>query len=200
MIGKNRSNLSATALPVRVFCGIVLEILKRDPDYLQFRPYRAIVASPKKRTILPVPGGKSNLVDFPLGSAREAKPRPRLVYAVLALGIVGIGLLWRSSFVTLPHFFSKYGGSAWWSLLVFVGGGFLWPRAKTFTIALLAFAFSFSIECSQLYHASWIDHLRALRLGALILGSTFAWADLPAYAVGILIGATLESVLKKSGE
>jgi hypothetical protein len=29
------------------------------------------------------------------------------------------------------------------------------------------------VEFSQLYHAPWIDTIRAARIGALVLGSTF---------------------------
>jgi hypothetical protein len=170
--------------------------LKRDPDYLQFRPYRAIVATPKKRAA-PVAGGKSNLVHFPLSSVPKPQFRSRLLYAALAVGVIGIGLLWRSPFISLPPFLTKYGGSAWWSLLVFLGCGFAWSRAKTSTVALFALVIAFAVEFSQLYHAPWIDQIRAIRLGALILGNTFSWADLVAYAVGIFIGAILESILRK---
>ncbi len=172
--------------------------MKRDSDYLQFRPYRAIVASPKKRTVTPVTGGKSNFLGFETGHATKAEPRSRLLYASCAVAVVGLGLLWRSSFLHLPPFPAKYGGSAWWSLLVFLICGWVMARAKTWQVALTALVFSFGIEFSQLYHAPWIDQLRALRLGALVLGSTFAWADLPAYTAGIFIGAVLESLLRKS--
>lgn len=43
--------------------------------------------------------------------ARNYKPpssRSRLLYAVLALAIVAVGLLWRSRFVPLPSYLSKY--------------------------------------------------------------------------------------------
>lgn len=113
------------------------------------------------------------------------------------MAVIGVGLFWRSGFVPFPPFLTKYGGSAWWSLLVFLGCGFVMPRAKTWFVALLALAFSWGIEFSQLYHAPWIDHLRSMRLGALILGSTFGWPDLPAYAIGILLGAVLECLLRK---
>jgi len=169
--------------------------LKRQSDYLQFRPYRAIAAPPLKRTRFSAADGKSSLLGFAVGSARELPARHRLLYAVLAVAVIGIGLLWRSSFVSLPLFLTKYGGSAWWSLLVFLGCGFVWPRAKTWVVAVLALAFSFGIEFSQLYHAPWIDFLRSIELGSLILGNTFNGPDLPAYASGILLGAVLESIL-----
>ena len=171
--------------------------MKRDPDYLQFRPYRAIVASPIKGRPAPIAGGKSNLVDFAVRDDPERRARSRLLYLVLAATVIGIGLLWRSPLVSLPPFLTKYGGSAWWSLLVFLCCGFVKPRARTWAVAFAALGISFAVEFGQLYHAPWIDHLRAQRLGGLILGSTYSAQDLVAYTVGILIGATLETVWRR---
>lgn len=76
--------------------------------------------------------------------------------------------------------------------MVFVGFGFVFPRASTLTLALLALTFSWSVEFSQLYHAQWIDAVRATIPGRLVLGSTFNWPDLAAYALGIGLGAWTE--------
>lgn len=81
--------------------------------------------------------------------------------------------------------------------MVFFGFGFLFPRLSTLAAAASALVFSFLIETSQLYHASWIDAIRATRLGALALGNVFNWPDFPAYALGILIGAGLELLFRK---
>ncbi len=85
----------------------------------------------------------------------------RVVYAVLAIAVVATGLLWRSCFIPLPPDLSNYGGDALWALMVFVGFGFLFPRASTLTLALLALTFSWGVEFSQLYQAPWIDAVRA---------------------------------------
>jgi hypothetical protein len=66
------------------------------------------------------------------------------------------------------------------------------PAIHPPTIALLALAFAWGEEFSQLYHAPWIDTIRATILGKLALGNTFNWPDLPAYAVGIALGASAE--------
>lgn len=119
-------------------------------------------------------------------------PRNRVLYAGLALVVVAAGLLWRASFMPLPPVVSKYGGDALWALMVFVGFGFLLPRASTQIIALLALTLSWGVEFSQLYHAPWIDTIRATLPGRLVLGSTFNWPDLPAYALGVGLGAWVE--------
>ena len=118
--------------------------------------------------------------------------RNRVRYGVLGVAVVAAGLLWRSGFIPLPLVLSKYGGDTLWALMVFVWFGFLSPRASTFVVTLLALTFSWGVEFSQLYHAPWIDAVRATLPGRLVLGNTFNWPDLPAYAVGIVLGAWAE--------
>jgi len=129
-------------------------------------------------------------------SPPPASRRSRVLYAGLALAVVAAGLLWRADFMPLPPWLSKYGGDALWALMVFLGFGFLLPRTSTLIIALLALTFSWGVEFSQLYHAPWIDAIRATLPGRLVLGNTFNWPDLPAYAVGIGLGAWAERGLR----
>ncbi|NQX03098.1 DUF2809 domain-containing protein [bacterium] len=134
---------------------------------------------------------------LPIRPARNYAPQPsttrnRVLYAGLALAVIAAGLLWRASFMPLPPVVSKYGGDALWALMGFVGLGFLLPRAPTRVVALLALTTSWGVEFSQLYHAPWIDAVRATRPGHLVLGSTFNWPDLPAYAAGVALGAWAE--------
>ena len=120
--------------------------------------------------------------------------RNRLVYALLGLLVIGLGLLSRSNWLPLSAFVAKYAGDALWALLVFLGFGFIFAARSTWFVAALAVAFSVLIEFSQLYHAGWIDALRKHPLGALVLGDTFAWADIAAYLVGIACGIAGEIV------
>lgn len=122
--------------------------------------------------------------------------RQRLVYLASAFIVVLFGLIWRSEVLFLSPFLKKYGGSALWALLVFLLVRFIQPRAKTWTSASIAFGFAVLVELSQLYHSAWIDTIRATWLGALILGSVFNWPDIPAYAVGILIGVLADQRFK----
>ena len=48
-------------------------------------------------------------------------------------------------------------------------------------MVLLAWA----VELSQLLSWPWLQDLRGTRLGALVLGQGFQWADLIAYAIGV---------------
>jgi hypothetical protein len=112
--------------------------------------------------------------------------------------VVAAGLLWRSDLLPLPPFATKYGGDALWALLVFIGFAFLFNRSSTLKIAFVALSFAWLVEFSQLYHAPWIDSVRFTRLGNLVLGSTFNWPDLPAYAVGIALGVFAEALCRKN--
>ena len=122
----------------------------------------------------------------------QSPTRSRPLYAVLTVMVIAAGLLWRSRFTPLPPFLTKYGGDALWALMVFVGLGLVFNKASTLRLALGALCFSWGVEFSQLYHAPWIDMVRSTLPGRLILGSTFNWPDLPAYALGVTMGAVAE--------
>jgi hypothetical protein len=118
--------------------------------------------------------------------------RNRPLYAAAGAVVMATGLLWRSHLFPLPVSIAKYGGDAWWALLVFIGFGFLFTTASSLRIAVLAACFAGCIEFSQIYHAAWIDAVRATQAGHLVLGSTFNAPDLLAYATGIALGALAE--------
>ncbi|HEY4312079.1 MAG TPA: DUF2809 domain-containing protein [Pirellulales bacterium] len=120
--------------------------------------------------------------------------RSRLVYASAAALVVGTGLLWRSSLLPLPGFLAKYGGDSLWALAVFVGFGLVFRSASTVRVAIVALGAAWSVEFLQLYHAPWIDGIRATRLGHLALGSSFNSPDLIAYVLGIAVGACEEYI------
>ncbi|MHA3773708.1 ribosomal maturation YjgA family protein [Verrucomicrobiota bacterium sgz303538] len=111
--------------------------------------------------------------------------------------VIGAGLLLRSGFLHLPSGLTKYGGDALWALLVFLMCGWAFPRLSIGRVAILALAIACAVECSQLYHAPLIDRVRATRLGGLALGSVFNFPDIPAYALGILMGALVEGVAQR---
>ena len=56
--------------------------------------------------------------------------------------------------------------------------------------------FCYGIEVSQLYHAEWIDSIRATTLGGLVLGYGFLWSDLVAYTIGVGVGFLFEFILR----
>ncbi len=118
--------------------------------------------------------------------------RNRPAYALATTCVIGTGLLWRSGLLPLPNFIAKYGGDSLWALVVFLGFGFVYPRITTTRLGVIAVSFAWAIEFSQLYHADWIDGIRATLPGRLILGTTFNSPDLLAYVVGIALGMLAE--------
>ena len=92
-------------------------------------------------------------------------------------------------------FVKTYVGDALWALMVFLGFAVVANRWSTTAVALATVLFSFSIEISQLYHAPWINSVRATRLGGLVLGFSFVWSDLLCYSVGVIIGWLAETYL-----
>src|SRR4051812_39012091 len=135
------------------------------------------------------------LTELPMETDRSSHPRPprhRGWYALWISVVIGAGLASRSKVLGLPPFCAKYAGDALWALMVFVGLGFLLPRRTTATLMALAAVVCVAVECSQLYHAPWIDAIRRTTLGRLALGDTFAWPDIVAYLVGIAVGGAIE--------
>ncbi len=121
----------------------------------------------------------------------------RMIYAVAAFVVAASGLLWRSSALYLSPFLKKYGADSLWALLVFLLIRFLKPQMNLWISVWIAFTISVCVEVGQLYHAAWIDTIRATRLGSLILGSVFNWPDIPAYAIGIALGALLDAAARR---
>ncbi len=125
----------------------------------------------------------------------ETVQRNRLLQTVALVLVLGAGLLWRSHYLPLSPFVSKYGGDALWALAVFLGAGLCFRHASTLSLGLAALGFAWGIEFSQLYHAPWLDQLRWSLPGRLVLGSTFNPPDLLAYLIGVVCGMAAEKML-----
>jgi hypothetical protein len=118
--------------------------------------------------------------------------RNRFVFGALMLGIMLLGLASRR-FLEEWSFVKLYVGDVLWALMVYFGFALLFHRWAIWAVAAVAYGFSVCIELSQLYHAPWIDNLRATRLGGLVLGFSFVWSDLLCYAVGVCLGILIET-------
>lgn len=116
------------------------------------------------------------------------RDRNRLIYAAAVLGVIAAGLASRAYPGLFPAFFGKYPGDALWALMIFLLLGFAKPKWPSVTLAVLALVISFAVEFSQLIQAPWIGSIRQTTLGHLVLGTTFGWFDLVAYAIGVAIG------------
>ncbi|UNP78891.1 DUF2809 domain-containing protein [Bacillus nitratireducens] len=123
--------------------------------------------------------------------------RNRLLYAVFTIVVIMLGLSSRKFAFALPDLLNEYLGDALWALMIFTGFGFLFPKIEMKKLAFISLIFCYGIEISQLYHAEWIDSIRATTLGGLVLGYGFLWSDLVAYTIGVGIGMFCEFMLRK---
>lgn len=123
--------------------------------------------------------------------------RNRIVYFLLITATIVLGLASRHYSTVLPQWVHAYLGDVLWALMVFLMLGFIFRRKDSRWIAIMALVFSYGIELSQLYHAPWIDALRANKLGGLILGFGFLWSDLICYTVGVGFGYIIETVVEQ---
>ena len=126
-------------------------------------------------------------------------PRSRLACGIALALVIAAGLGSRVFGHSLPAIVATYGGDTLYATMVFVGLALLAPRWSTGRLALAALACSCAIEMSQLYHAPWIDAIRATRPGALVLGYGFLWSDLACYVAGVALGAAADRVAASTG-
>jgi hypothetical protein len=123
--------------------------------------------------------------------------RSRWRYAAAVAATIAAGLGSRAVAGSLPWWLAKNAGDALYATMVFFGAGMIAPRIRTAVAAALALAWCFAVEASQLYHARWIDGVRATVPGHLVLGQGFHAFDLACYAVGVALGAGLELVARR---
>lgn len=109
-----------------------------------------------------------------------------------ALLVIALGLASRKWPGVLPAALGKYPGDALWAAMMFALCGMAWPRVATWRLAGIALATCWAVELSQLYHAPWLDAIRATTPGHLVLGSAFHAIDLVAYAIGVAVAALVE--------
>jgi hypothetical protein len=124
-------------------------------------------------------------------------PRRRWLLLPLLLLVPVLGLGSRSRAAWLPDFIAAYAGDTLWAAMVYFCLVFLLPRLALRHAAIAALALSFLVEFSQLYHAPWLDVLRAHKLGALLLGRGFLGSDLLCYTAGVALAAGTDLLLPR---
>jgi hypothetical protein len=90
-------------------------------------------------------------------------------YVALLIATIALGLATRRFPSAFPGVVAEYGGDALWAAMMFWLGALIGPGTRTYIVAAGAVAFAYAVEISQLYHAPWIDAIRATRPGALVL-------------------------------
>jgi hypothetical protein len=115
----------------------------------------------------------------------------------LVVGTILLGLASRQFCSELPWFIAEYAGDTLWAGMVYLIAAMIWRNAGTWRLAAGAFGFSVAVELSQLYQATWINALRATRLGGLVLGHGFLWSDLVCYAVGVALAVGFDFLARR---
>src|SRR5262245_19178640 len=118
--------------------------------------------------------------------------RNRLRYLAGTGLVVALGLASRRYPALLPDFISRYAGDTLLAVMVFGILGTLATRWSSLRVATVTLCVSYAVELSQLYHAPWIDGIRATRLGGLVLGIGFLWSDIVCYTVGVALCVAVE--------
>ena len=121
-------------------------------------------------------------------------PTRRIVALCLVPVVIAIGLATRRAPV-LAEGVGAHVGDALWAVMAYVAWTTLLPGRRPVAIAALALATAWAVETSQLLSISWLDDLRATRLGALALGRGFDPVDLLAYAVGVGTACAIDVAL-----
>jgi hypothetical protein len=124
----------------------------------------------------------------------QPRKRNRSRYLVGVITVVALGLPSRL-IDDLPDFYVQYLGDGLWALMIFLLFGLLSPIARTRNLALLALAVTWGIEFSQFIQADWMNAIRGVKLGGLVLGYVFRWTDLVAYTGGVGTGVLLENAI-----
>ena len=128
----------------------------------------------------------------------EVSPtRSRLVTGALLLATIAAGLASRGYPAWQPVFVARYAGDTLWAAMVYWSLALVRPRSRTHILSAAALGIAFADECSQLYKAPWLDHVRATRLGALALGQGFLWSDLWCYAAGVALAAAVDLGIRR---
>ncbi len=86
------------------------------------------------------------------------------------------------------RWFNDYGAGVmyeiFWCMVIF----FFYPREKAAAkIAIGVFLVTCFLEILQLWHPSFLQHIRATFFGGALLGTTFIWWDFPHYLLGCFI-------------
>jgi hypothetical protein len=123
---------------------------------------------------------------------KPMKPSGRTILALFVLA--GAGIFSRTPAGRLPWADKAFGDTLWatmFYLLIIL----LLPNVRTVVAAAMTVAITFGIEFLKLYHAPWIDSLRANVIGGMILGHAFIWHDFLSYILGTALGVLLDRIV-----
>jgi hypothetical protein len=122
----------------------------------------------------------------------DGHARTRFTFGLAFLAMIVLGLASRRFASHLPTFLADFAGDTLWAAMAFFGLSSFMSRVPLLRRMLIALAFCYLIELSQLYQAPWINRVRRTTLGGLALGRGFLWSDLVCYTAGVTLAAASE--------
>jgi len=111
--------------------------------------------------------------------------KQKVIYVATAVFTVFTGLCARAMVHWLPEWINLWLGDALYAFMMYYIIAVLFTSKPAALKAIVALALCYAIEFSQLYHANWINDMRATLPGRLILGQGFLLSDLAAYLAGV---------------
>jgi hypothetical protein len=126
---------------------------------------------------------------------------PRSRQALLWTAIIIVcGVAVRLAPLPLPLFVSKYGGSMLWGAMVYAIFVAIFPNRRPLEVAVAASLFALAVEVFKLVHAPALDAFRLTLAGKLLIGNYFAYADIFAYWVAIVVFAAVDHAKRAKAE
>ena len=119
-----------------------------------------------------------------------------LSFALIAVTIPA-GLMIRFAHAGLPPWFSKYGGSVLWAIMIYWLVSTLLPRWTVPRSAIASAVLSAAVEFFKLVYTPALDAFRHTLPGMLLLGRVFSLWDIAAYWAGIACAACIDMALRK---
>ena len=123
----------------------------------------------------------------------------KIFYFIAIVFTIAAGLGSRSYAGPGASFVHLYVGDVLYATLVYWCFRWMMLVRPRYWAAGGTVALCWLIELGQLYHAPWIDGLRATLLGRLVLGAGFLWSDFPCYTLGAALGWLLDRLYKDRG-
>lgn len=122
----------------------------------------------------------------------------RYGYFAGLLVVLSTGLLLRKYADVFPEWVKLYAGDFLWAVAAYLFFSAIFSNTHIVAKIVLALAFCYLIEASQLYHAPWLEQLRSYTLVKLVIGAGFLWSDIVAYSLGVFCIAIPDLMLYAS--
>ena len=114
--------------------------------------------------------------------------RPHRGTGLALVGLLPLGLYSKVYAGPAAAWVNDFLGGVFYVLFGCLLGFWFLPRAKPWRIALAVLMVTCLLEFLQRWHPPWLEGLRSVWLGQILLGTTFAGSDFPYDFIGAGLG------------